>query len=626
MLQTPDVIVMFGWTGNLLRVDLSTQQMREEAIPDKVLHDFIGGKGIGTYFLFNEVPPRIDPLGPQNRFYLVTGPLQGTRIPITGRCAAVSKSPLTNLYIDSQIGGYIGPELKRAGYDLLIIQGKAENPVWLNIHPDEQSIEDATDLWGKTTHETELRLRKTDAKTQVISTGPAGEHLVRFACLTHNYFRNFGRGGLGAVFGSKQLKAIAVRGKNHKIPTPDPQQELQLVKQFSQRAKKAKEQGHSLHYHGTPWLVPYSNETGQFPTRNFQTTHFEGYEKINSEQLEMSVDHQTHRTPCELCVISCAWTTKKEFPWAPKEKTGEVAMPEYESLGMIGGDLGIDDPLAIIQSNHLCNTLGLDVISTGNVIGLLMEITQRGLLPKDLQSKGVRFGDKEAVLHLLPKIATREGIGDLLANGSRLFAQHIGPEAEAIAVHGKGLEVPAWDPRGKRGLGLSYATAAAGASHLRGWPRTTEPPNDSAMTVLDSLIEEQNLKILKDSLVICHFTHSIAPKLGIKDCAVALETVTGIPTSVESVIQTAERIWLLARMFNIREYDKPPRNYDILPPRLMQEPVPDGPTKGYTAFINQQDFEDSLTELYKRRGCAPNGHPTPEALNKLGLTPFIEKR
>ncbi len=616
---------MFGWTGKLLRVDLSTEKISEEVIPEEILHQFIGGKGIGTYYLFKEVPPRIDPLGPLNRFYLVTGPLQGTKIPITGRCAAVSKSPLTQLYIDSQIGGHLGPELKRAGYDMLIIQGKAGKPVWINISPDERAINDATQLWGKTTHETELALRKAEPKTRVISTGPAGEKLVRFACLTHNFFRNFGRGGLGTVFGSKQLKAVAIRGDKRQISTPDSRKELELVKQLSHRAKKAKERGHSLHFHGTSWLVPYANETGQFPTHNFQTTYFEGHEKISAEQLEASVDNQTRRTPCELCVISCAWTIKKEFPWAPTEKTGEIAMPEYESLGMIGGNLGIDDPQTIIQVNHFCNTIGLDVISTGNVIGLLMEVTQRGLLPKDLQPLGIQFGDKEGLVNLLHKIVAREGIGDILANGTRMFAEQLGPEVEAIAIHGKGLEVPAWDPRGKRGLGLSYVTAAAGASHLRGWPRTTKPPNDKAITVLNSLIEEQNLKILKDSLVICHFTHSISPKFSIKDCMMVLETVTGISASMELVTQAAERIWLLARLFNIREYDNPPREYDILPPRFMKEPVPDGPTKGYTAFINQQDFDESLTELYKRRGCDQDGRPTQEVLQKLGLTTLLKE-
>lgn len=611
---------MYGWIGKLLRVDLSTKQIREEKIPEKVLHQFIGGKGLGTYYLYKEVPARIDPLGAENRFYLATGPAQGTRIPITGRCSAISKSPLTQLYIDSNTGGYLGPELKRAGYDLLVVQGQAEKPVWIHISEDDLAIKDANHYWGTTTHETERALRKSDPKTQVISTGPAGERLVRFACLTHNYFRNFGRGGLGAVFGTKNLKAIAIRGPNKRIATPDVEKEREMLIDFAQRARNAKERGHSLHYRGTPWLVDYSNNIGMFPTRNFQTTNFESFEKIDDETIETKFREKKRRTPCEGCLISCAWTFKDpKFPWAPMEKTGKIAIPEYETLGLMGGNLGISEIDVIIQLNHLCNTLGLDTISTGNVIGFLMELAQRKLLPNNLKSEAIAFGEAKNVIQLVSKIATREGIGDNLAEGVRQFAKDIGTAAERLALHTKGLEYPAWDPRGKLGLGLSYATAAAGASHLRGWPSTTKPPETSAMSVLDSLIEQQNLKILKDSLIICHFTHSIAPRLGIEDCAKILNVTTGIKYAADSVNEAANRTWILARMFNIREFDEPARQYDKLPHRFMNEPIPDGPTKGYTAFISHQDFEESLTELYKRRGCTSEGHPTRITLRDLEL-------
>jgi len=615
---------MYGWTGKLLRVDLSTQQIREETIPEQVLHQFIGGKGLGTYYLFKEVPPRIDPLGADNRFYLVAGPTQGTRIPITGRCSAISKSPLTQLYIDSGIGGYLGPELKRAGYDLLVVQGRAEKPVWVQISEDGLAIKNASKFWGKTTHETELALRKSDPKVQVLSTGPAGERLVRFACLTHNYFRNFGRGGMGTIFGAKNLKAIAIRGPNHKIPTPDRDRERELTIELAQRSRKAKERGHSLHYHGTSWLVDYANNIGMFPTRNFQTANFEGHHHIDDESIEAQFRQHKRRTPCEGCVISCAWTFKDpKFPWARKGKTGLIAIPEYETLGLMGGDLDISDLNAIIQMNHLCNIWGLDTISTGNVIGFFMELTQRNLLPNHLKSEAIAFGEWEKAIQLLSKIVTREGIGDYLAKGVQQLAQELGDAAKQLAVHTKGLEFPAWDPRGKLGLGLSYVTAAAGASHLRGWPSTTKPPEASAIPVLNSLIEQQNLKILKDSLIICHFTHSISPHLNIKDCANIIHVATGIPQTSSSVTKIANRIWTLARMFNIREYDEPPRHYDKLPHRLMNEPIPHGPTKGFTAFVSHQDFEESLLELYTRRGCNSEGHPTNTTLQTLELTSIV---
>lgn len=610
---------MFGWTAKLLRVDLSSQQIKEETISPKILTQFMGGKGLGSYFLYHEVPSHTNALSPENRFYLVTGPLQGTGIPITGRIAAISKSPVTNHYIDSQMGGYLGPELKRAGYDLLVIQGQAEKPAWLQISPDETEIKNAKDLWGKTTHETEHILRKSAPKTGILSIGPAGEKGALLACLVHNYFRNFGRGGLGAVFGAKQLKAIAVRGGSNSIPTSDDKQKLEMVKELARRAKKAKEKGHSLHYHGTPWLVPYANTTGQFPTRNFQTTFFEDYEKISPEHMEANVDKKLQRTPCEGCLISCAWTTNKSFTWIPKDKSGYVAMPEYETLGMMGGNLGISDPETIIRLNFLCNWYGLDTISTGNVIGLFMEASERGLLPKDWEAQGIQFGETNKTVTLVEEIGRCKGLGRYLAKGTKQFAQHLGTKAQQIAVETKGLEYPAWDPRAKLGLGLSYVTAACGASHLRGWPRTAKPPEKSAIDVLDSLVKQQNLKILKDSLIICHFTHSISPALTITDCVNLYNLATGDHATEDTLNEVAERVWLLARMFNERESDQAPRTFDSLPPRFMNEPIPSGPRKGFTAFITQEDFEESLTQLYQRRGCDAEGRPTKEAKQRLGL-------
>lgn len=617
---------MFGWLGKLLRVDFTTRQITREPIDSEVLLRFIGGKGLATHYLYHEVPPHANPLGAENRFYLAAGPAQGSRVPITGRCAAVSKSPLTNLYIDSAIGGRIGPELKRAGYDMLIIQGCAEAPSWLLVSPNEVAIKSASQFWGKTTHEVERFLRKPDPKTCVLSTGPAGERLVRFACLTHDYFRSFGRGGLGAVFGAKRLKAIAVRGADEVIPTPDRDREIGLVKQLVQRARTAREHGHPLYVHGTPWLVDLANTTGMCPTRNFQTTYFKEYASLSPGALEAGVGHQLRRAPCEGCVISCTWSVTKPFAWAPTEVTGKVALPEYETVIMMGSNLGISDPLTITHANHLCNILGLDTITTGNVIGLLMELAERKLLPPAEAAQAIHFGDAKGLVQLLPKIARREGLGDALAEGAQWFAARYGPQAGALAIHVKGLEFAAWDPRGKLGLGLSYAIAAAGASHLRGWPDTKEVPRTSAQPVLPSLVEAQDLKILKDSLIICHFTHSIEPALTIKDCVELYETVTGQRASVKSLREAAARIWLLKRLFNMREFEDDPRAYDQLPPRLMTEPVPDGPAKGLTAFVTRDDFDECLTELYRLRGCDANGRPTPASLRRLGLANLRQPR
>ncbi len=614
---------MYGWTGTLLRVDLTKKEFKEETIPQEILSSFLGGKGLATFYLYREVSTGTDPLGPENRFILATGPTQGTRIPITGRCTAVSKSPLTGLYIDSNMGGFFGPELKRAGYDMLIIQGQSTSPVLVQISPGTVKIQDATRYWGKTTQEVEAHLRAKDPKTSVLSIGPAGEKLVKIASLTHEYFRTLGRGGLGAVWGAKHLKALTVRGQSAPIPTPDRARELELIKNLAKRARKAKEKGHSLHYHGTPWLIEYSNSVGMLPTRNFQAAHFEKVESITAEGIEAATHEKLQRRPCEGCVISCSWTIHHPFPWMQSTNLEIVAKPEYETLAMMGSNLGISDAESVIRLNHLCNLHGLDTISTGNVLGLLMELTERDLLPPHLKTEGVSFGDSQGAIELVQKITERKGIGDRLAEGSRQLAHNLGTDARALALHGRGLEYPAWDPRGKLGLGLSYATAAAGASHLRGWPRTQDTPHKSAVTVLDSLILEQNLKILKDSLIICHFTHSITPRLSIPDCATIFETATGHKATPESVTEIANRIWILARLFNIREYTESPRSYDQLPPRFLYEPIPDGPTKGCTAFVNIQDFETSLTELYHRRGCDTEGQPSKATLSRLGLTRWL---
>jgi aldehyde:ferredoxin oxidoreductase len=362
-----------------------------------------------------------------------------------------------------------------------------------------------------------------------------------------------------------------------------------------------------------------------FPTRNFQTTHFEKHLKLSPDNLEGVFAQDRRRQPCERCPLSCSWVITKSFSWAPKDVTGAVAVPEYETLGLLGGNLGIADAEAVIQGNHLCNILGLDTISTGNVIGLLMELAERGDLPAAYQEAGVRFGDHQSLAQLIKTIALREGLGDALAEGTMRFARKIGPQATPIAIHVKGLEFPAWDPRGKLGLGLSYATAAAGASHLRGWPITGETPQKSARSVLPSLVEQQDLKILKDSLIVCHFTHSIEPLLENKDCATIYNVVTGVPATEDTVRQIASRTWLLARLFNIREFEEHPRHYDQLPARLMEDPVPSGPTEGLTAFVSRKDFEESLTELYRLRGCDTDGHPTATTLKEYGLDTLYRK-
>ncbi len=597
----------------LLRVNLSDQSIKKETIPEKVTRQYLGGVGFITYYLYKEVGAKIDPLSAGNKIIIAPGPAQGTIIPITGRYSMGAKSPLTGLFLDTSVGGFLGPEIRFAGYDLIIVEGVSPKPVYISIKNDKVEIKDASSLWGKYTHETEdtIRLMENEPKMRVMSIGPAGENKVKISCVTSDRHRNAGRGGLGAVFGSKKLKAIAVRGTSK--PTNGNKKKLEEIqKDILTRARRARRANHLLYRDGTSWLVGFANKNSQFPTRNFQTGTFEKYPKIDNNAL---AKYKRKKNPCYRCIIACTEILDaSEFEWTNEKY---IAKPEYETLGLIGGNCGIDDIETIIKANYYCNQLGLDTISTGNIIGMIMEGVEKGII-KEEEYQHIRFGEKEVVIDLIFQIAKREGIGDIIAEGivhaSKIF------NTEQIAVHSKGLPFPAWDPRGKLGLGLSYASAAVGASHLRGWPATADIPNKSAVSVIDSLVEQQDLKTLKDCLTICHFTHSIDPPLNIDDTVEIVRAVTNWKIEKEEVVNIAKRIWIVKRLFNIREYEnKKAREYDILPPRFMVEPIPEGRAKGMKAFISEEDFNVSLSSLYSKRGLNEEGEPLKETLKLLEI-------
>ncbi|MHA1668203.1 MAG: aldehyde ferredoxin oxidoreductase family protein [Candidatus Heimdallarchaeaceae archaeon] len=599
----------------LLRINLSNKKITEEKIPEKVIYDYMGGTGFITYYLYKELEAKIDPLSEKNKIIIAPGPIQGTRIPIAGRFAMGTKGPLTGLYLDSNVGGFFGPEIRFAGYDLIIIEGKSEEQVYISIKDKEVKIKNAKNLWGKLVNLTEKAIKKeeNEPKMRVLTIGPAGENLVKFACTTSDGFRNAGRGGLGAVFGSKKLKAIAVKGSLP--PTNGNQEKIRKIRaDLLTRAKKAKDEGHLLHKHGTSWLVAVANHLSQFPTRNFQSGEFEKYKDLDHETIAKK--YPRFRRPCYQCPISCAETLDaSSFEWTDEK---EIAKPEYETLGMLGANCGIADINTIIHANYLCNQFGLDTISTGSIIAMAMEAKEKGYVEGE-GFEGIEFGNEEKLLELIEKTAFRKGLGDLLAKGLTAVAKIWG--TEHLAIHSKNLPFAAWDPRGKLGLGLSYATAAVGASHLRGWPSTTEFPDDkSAVKIVDSLIEQQDLKTIKDSLTICHFTHSISPSLTFDDCLKITEAIWDKPVSKEELQNVAKRIWILKRMFNIREFEpKDPREFDKLPKRFMTEPLPSGRAKGSRAFASVEDFEKSLDTLYKKRGLDIKGRPTKEELERLSL-------
>ncbi len=590
--------------------------MKKEEIPEDVYKKYIGGTGFISYYLYKELQKKIDPLSPENKIIIAPGPASGTRIPITGRYAVGTKSPLTNHFLDSHVGGFLGPEIRFAGYDLIILEGKSSNPVYVSIKDDAIEIKDAKHLWGKLSYETEDKIKEdeNEPRMRVICIGPAGENLVAISCPTADSHRNPGRGGLGAVFGSKNLKALAVKGSEK--PANGNQEKIdEIRKDIMARAKKAKDSGSEMFTYGTSSAVSFANEMSQYPTRNWQSGEYEDYKKIGGP--DMAEAYTAIKRPCYGCPIGCSSTLDaKDFDWVPEDKI-EIARPEYETLAMFGGNVGISDNDIISHANYLCNQLGLDTISTGSAIAMTMEAVEKGLL-KGPEFEGVKFGNGEKLLEIIEMIAYRKGFGNVLAKGVAQAAEEWG--IENLAIHVKGLPFAAWDPRGKLGLGLSYATAAVGASHLRGWPATAEVPDKSALDVIDSLIEQQDYKSLIDCLVVCTFSYVIDGGFSFEDRQKILSALWDRDVSKEEMMEIAQRIWITKRLFNINQFDNyKPIDYDVLPNRFMNEPLPSGRAEGSKAFVSEEDFEKSLQLLYEKRGLDEYGVPTEQEIDKLDI-------
>lgn len=599
------------WTANILRIDLSTQRNTTDTVDENVLQDVIGGKGLGAYLLHRELHnPKTDPLAPENPIIIATGPAQGF-LPIAGRYTIVTKAPHTGIFIDSHVGGYVGPELRFAGYAAVVIVGRATTPVYISIHNEQIEILSAEFLRGKTTYSTEETLQKIHPNSRVISIGPAGENMVQIACTNSDKYRNAGRGGIGMLFGSKNLKAVVIRG-THKLEIPESAKEV--IREINKRAKDSREGGHLLPKYGTAWLVRIANSKDQIPTFNYQRGEWEHVNKIDGKAIEDTYKEQLKKNPCYKCPLSCAYLIKNTFDWAEEEW---IQHPEYESIGLLGSNLGIADLEMLLRINHMCNLYGLDTISTGSTISWFMECYQRGKIPEQYKNEAISFGDAKGVLDMLEKITYKKGVGAVLATGVRDAAAQFGDDTADWAVHIRGLELPAWDPRGKLGMAMSYVTSNVGASHLRGWPITSDIPNKSMLPIIDSLIEQQDLKVLKDSLIMCHFTHSISPALNIEDTARIFEALTGIPTTSADMRAKAQKIWILSRQFNVLALDDSLRATDILPKRLLRDPLPSGSAKGATAFVSDEDFEKSLDVFYKKRMCTKEGIPSEYMLQQI---------
>ncbi|MHA1443733.1 MAG: aldehyde ferredoxin oxidoreductase family protein [Candidatus Hodarchaeales archaeon] len=605
-----------GYHDRLIRINLSTKKIELESLPPKIVETFIGGKGLGAYILTRELKPGIDPLGPDNKIIVATGPLQGSVVPICGRYCIVTKSPLTGLFLDSHAGGFVGPELKFAGYDAIIIEGASNTPCYISIIDDKIQIRNGEIIKGMTTLDKETHIKQElnmqDAK--IMSIGPAGENLVKFACVTSDSFRNIGRGGVGSVFGSKNLLGIAIKGSNKKIPVANLEKLNVLAKNLRKRAKTGKDADHWIYRVGTPALLSYSSKSDHLPVRNFQFGTLEDPSLIGEEALQQYV---SKKKPCYKCVIQCSHVFDEDFSFKDKEDH-IVAIPEYETLGLIGSNCGVKYE-TIIEANHLLNKYGLDSISAGNVCAFFMECSEKNLVPEEYKKEKVHFGDDEGLLQLIQKITFKTGVGKILSEGTKRVSEVFGKGTEVFAIQVKGLEMAAWDPRAKLALGLSYATAAVGASHLRGWPSTSKIPKDEMISseIVETLVDSQDAKFIKDSLIICHFTHSIIPALNLSDMQALYQAATGCSNDIVAI---AQNIWSLTRYFNMREFaisGKAAGEFDTLPHRILHEPLPSGSAVGSKAFNSTEDFQKGLQYLYQNRKCKPNGDLTELEVNRI---------
>ena len=604
-----------GYVGKILRVNLTKRKVSIQKVTKEWIVNYIGGEGFAARILYTEVPKGIDPLSPDNKLIIMTGPLTGTLAPSSGRYLVAFKSPLTGIWGVGHIGGHWGPELKFAGFDGIVIEGRAEKPVYLWIHDGNVEFRDASHIWGKLVPETEDIIREeTDPEAKVLSIGPAGEKLVKISAIISEYSRAGGRGGAGAVMGSKNLKAIAVRGTGD-IEVADPDKFYDVVKEIHEKIKNNPVTGQSLPKYGTAVLVNVINQHGVFPTRNFQTGVFPTADKISGEAL--AEKYLVMRRACAFCPIGCGrFTVVPSGPYAVVTEG-----PEYETIWALGATCGVDNLEAIAKANYLCNIYGLETISTGAIIATAMEAFEKGYITtKDTDGIELRFGNADAMVKMVEKIAKREGIGDILAEGSKVFAEKIGHPEISMSV--KGLELPAYDPRGVKGHGLAYATSNRGGCHLRAYMVSPEilgiPKKLDRLKENDEKIEMvkylQDLFAAINSLVVCIFTvFALEPK----DYAAMLSTATGIEFTDKKFLEVGERIYNLQRLFLVREGIT--SKDDRLPARLEKEPMPEGPVKGHVVPI-----EKMLPKYYKIRGWDEEGRPTRKKLEELGLIEFLE--
>ncbi|MHC1703341.1 MAG: aldehyde ferredoxin oxidoreductase family protein [Tenuifilaceae bacterium] len=600
-----------GYHNKLLRINLTDHTTKVEEMREEILLNYIGGRGLGVKILYDEVPAKVNPLGPENKLIFVTAPLHGSNAATASRFSVVAKSPLTNAIGETNSGGHFGVDFKNTGFDVMIFEGVSKEPCYVFIKGESVEIRDAKKLWGKTTDiTTDILLAETDPQAGVACIGPAGERGVLVATIVNEKGHHSGRTGLGAVMGSKNLKAIVVRGSKE-TPYKDEEAIKDAKKEWQNFIGEAPLTKNALKEFGTPALVSIINERGGFPTKNFQEGYFANAESISGETIKEL--YYVRSQPCKSCPIGCAHLTKTP------DRAGKG--PEFETVWSLGAACFVHDLEKITNANYNCNEYGIDTISIGGTIACAMELSEKGffdketveLIRKDL-GRDLRFGDGEAILKLTELAGKAEGFGKLLGMGSLRLATKFGhPE---LAMQVKGLEMPAYDPRGFYGMSLALSTSNRGGCHLKGYLVATEALatpfeinrfSKEGKPGLTKLY--QDLIATIDSMGVCIFTSFALNPI---HYANMMSAITGVQINSTDLLKIGERIWNLERLYNIREGLT--RKDDSLPPRLTTESFSSGHSKGIVV-----DLDPLLDSYYKLRGWTKEGVPTVEKLKELDL-------
>ena len=609
-----------GFKGTILRVNLNKEKLSSETLEESFYRRHFGGRGLISYYLLSELEPRTDPLGPDNKLIFACGPVTGAPISGSGRNSVGAKSPLTGAYGEAEVGGFWGAELKQAGFDAIIVEGKASSPVYLWIHDQKVEIRDASRLWGleiKKSQET-IRSELSDNRVKVAQIGPGGEKMVRYASVVNDLNHVAGRCGMGAVMGSKNLKAVAVKGST-RVPVRKPKRLGKLAKWMATNVNNV---AHALHTYGTGAEMDAMEETGNLPVRNFRDGDFPEVDQISAEAIKEHV--RVGMGTCFACAIACKKEVKIDGSWTVKPEYGG---PEYETLASLGSNCGVSDLRAVCKANELCQRYSIDTISTGVTISFAMECFEHGLLRKeDTGGMDLSFGNAESMVKMVELIGEKRGLGALLAEGTKRAAEHIGNGAEEFAVHVKGQEVPMHDPRLKRGEALGYAVSPTGADHVHNihdtflYPQL--PKSYNSLGILEAVpIEDFGPKkvrlykyvgewrTLNNFLVLCLFTPwSVIQKVDI------IRSVTGWNTTAFELMKVVERGNTIARIFNIREGFT--EKDDWLPPRFFKPKTSGALSK---TSVNPEALQKAKTLYYDMMGWTEQGIPKQSALEELDI-------